>query len=62
MERLFEWTPDEAIPEFFTDPSVFVSTHDELPDIGARAFAAPYPTLHHHIVCPHPPPSWLILF
>ena len=30
MARIYAWTPDEAIPEFFTDPTIFVSRHKEL--------------------------------
>eukprot|EP00013_Stygamoeba_regulata_P001477 CAMPEP_0177633036 /NCGR_PEP_ID=MMETSP0447-20121125/2620_1 /TAXON_ID=0 /ORGANISM="Stygamoeba regulata, Strain BSH-02190019" /LENGTH=322 /DNA_ID=CAMNT_0019134663 /DNA_START=240 /DNA_END=1204 /DNA_ORIENTATION=- len=27
MERMYQWSPDECIPEFYTDPTIFVSIH-----------------------------------
>ena len=30
LQRIYAWTPDECIPEFYTDPSILCSRHREL--------------------------------
>lgn len=33
MEKMYIWSPDECIPEFYIDSTIFKSEHDDLPDL-----------------------------
>lgn len=39
MSRMYDWTPDECIPEFYTEPRVFQSIHgDDMDDLKLPAW------------------------
>ncbi|XXG84663.1 hypothetical protein AAC387_Pa10g2131 [Persea americana] len=39
MQRLYQWTPDECIPEFYSDPRIFTSLHSGMSDLTVPAWA-----------------------
>lgn len=39
MQRLYQWTPDECIPEFYCDPQIFYSVHSGMTDLAVPPWA-----------------------
>ncbi|KAI4369490.1 hypothetical protein MLD38_017925 [Melastoma candidum] len=39
MQRLYQWTPDECIPEFYSDSQIFHSMHSGMADLSVPAWA-----------------------
>ncbi|CAN4094999.1 unnamed protein product [Withania somnifera] len=39
MQRLYQWTPDECIPEFYSDPQIFYSIHSGMSDLAVPSWA-----------------------
>lgn len=39
MQRLYQWTPDECIPEFYCDPQIFYSLHSGMTDLAVPPWA-----------------------
>ncbi|XP_065863926.1 protein GFS12 [Euphorbia lathyris] len=40
MLRLYQWTPDECIPEFYCDPQIFYSLHSGMTDLAVPSWAS----------------------
>ncbi|XP_043574826.1 WD repeat-containing protein 81 [Chiloscyllium plagiosum] len=53
MERMQSWTPDECIPEFYTNPTIFQSIHPDMPDLDIPAWCSSYQEfidIHHQLL------------
>lgn len=51
MHRLYQWTPDECIPEFYQDPEIFRSIHSGMSDLAVPSWAGgpeEFIKLHRH--------------
>eukprot|EP01028_Stygiella_incarcerata_P001962 TRINITY_DN1366_c0_g1_i5.p1 TRINITY_DN1366_c0_g1~~TRINITY_DN1366_c0_g1_i5.p1 ORF type:complete len:1439 (+),score=325.11 TRINITY_DN1366_c0_g1_i5:273-4589(+) len=49
ISRMYTWSPDECIPEFYDSPEVFVSIHKEMEDLGLPdGFSNPSEFVKHH--------------
>ncbi|XP_010276538.1 PREDICTED: protein GFS12 isoform X2 [Nelumbo nucifera] len=40
MQRLYQWTPDECIPEFYSDPRIFSSLHSGMSDLAVPSWVS----------------------
>ncbi|KAF7109542.1 hypothetical protein CFC21_109785 [Triticum aestivum] len=49
MQRLYQWTPDECIPEFYSDPWIFVSLHSEMSNLALPSWV----TSSEEFICLH---------
>ncbi|GJN05367.1 hypothetical protein PR202_ga22988 [Eleusine coracana subsp. coracana] len=49
MQRLYQWTPDECIPEFYIDPRIFMSLHSEMSNLALPSWA----TSGEDFICLH---------
>lgn len=56
VQRLYEWSPDECIPEFYTDPSILISSHPDMPNLALPDWAAsPHEFIEIHRCAPQAP-------